>query len=1231
MKSEFVNILLHSKKSKDEDEFRQIFLSIIPQPINLLFVEDISRIQEIFIHNKTDIVFLNLEEIEAEKGMETIHYVYTLSPKIPIIVITDYEENTLEFIKAGAEEVIQNSALNTTQFIKTLQCTIDRKRRNNKLLIQTDYLLKQIIDNTTESVFVKDLNGKYLLANDAVARVTNKKKEEILGKDDTYIHSPENAKIIMDGDKEVLQNGKTTGLYINIKTHDGINKIYDATKGPVKDGDGNVIGIFGISRDVTSKIEAERRLAENELKLKHSVSILHSTLESIAEGILVVNNKGEVIRYNQSFKELWDIPEQIINSNDDKILLEYVLNQLKEPELFLQKVQDLYANPDEISFDIIEFKDGRIFERYSQPQKAEGISIGRVWSFRNITEKYIADEELILKNSAIENAISGIGMTDLEGNIIYGNVTLLKMWGYNDTEELIGKKLTDVFEGDGIYKTIEKLQTYGFDKGEDIAIRKDGSLFDIEFAANVVMDKNGNPKCMFGSFIDITERKNNEQELIQTVSVLQSTLESSSEGIYVVSNEGKIIIYNSAFKKFWKIPDELFNSGNNGPILQFVLDQLKFPEAFYIKVQQLYSTPEQISFDVVEFKDGRIFERYSQPYKVNNKSLGRVWSFRDVTAIYKYQQNLKLKDSAIANAISGMGMADLQGNMIYANSTLLNMWGCKDHDEMVGKSLNDLFQSERVSLVLNHLRNNGSDKGEGLGKKMDGSIFNVEFSGNVVFDDKGNPTCLFGSFIDITERKRLEQSLQESETLFRELAENSPGGIVLLDENNKYKYVSSSTKRIMGYNPEHFIGKDPIEHTHPDDISVLVPKLKEVLTNPDKVITAQYRFKHADSSWRWIESTFSNLLHIQNVNSLLINFHDITEKVNSEELIVKLSRAVEHSSVSVVITNLSGNIEYVNPHFSKVTGYTSNEVEGRNISIMKSGLTLLSEYKTLWETILTGKEWNSELANKKKDGTIFWESVSISPVLDKTGKITHFIAVKEDITERKKAEKELQESYEKERQLIEHLQNVREEERAKISREFHDEIGQHLTVLKMDVAWLNKKARFKEDTAVAQRLDELQSLLDETVKSFRRILSDLRPTLIDDVGVEAAMEWHLQEFGRKNNIKTNFIVHLTEIDYPENISLPLFRILQESLNNISKHANAKNVTVSLIQEGKNIELTIHDDGIGFDKKQIKDKRSFGIMGMKERVTITGGVFDVNSIQNQGTTIKVSIPLKIEIR
>ena len=193
------------------------------------------------------------------------------------------------------------------------------------------------------------------------------------------------------------------------------------------------------------------------------------------------------------------------------------------------------------------------------------------------------------------------------------------------------------------------------------------------------------------------------------------------------------------------------------------------------------------------------------------------------------------------------------------------------------------------------------------------------------------------------------------------------------------------------------------------------------------------------------------------------------------------------------------------------------------------------------------------------------------------------------------------ESYEKERQLIEHLQNVREEERAKISREFHDEIGQHLTVLKMDVAWLHKKAKFKEDTTVSQRLNELQNLLDDTVKSFRRILSDLRPVLIDDVGLEAAMEWHTKDFEQKNGISTKFIAHLQQNDYPENISLVLYRILQESLNNITKHAMAKNVTVSIVQENNNLLLTIMDDGIGFDKNQIKN--NYVLAREKENVKI----------------------------
>ena len=178
----------------------------------------------------------------------------------------------------------------------------------------------------------------------------------------------------------------------------------------------------------------------------------------------------------------------------------------------------------------------------------------------------------------------------------------------------------------------------------------------------------------------------------------------------------------------------------------------------------------------------------------------------------------------------------------------------------------------------------------------------------------------------------------------------------------------------------------------------------------------------------------------------------------------------------------------------------------------------------------------------------------------------------------------------------------------------------------MDVSWLYKKTEILQDATLSIRLEGLKELLDDTVKSFRRILSDLRPVLIDDIGLEAAMDSFIKEYERKNGIATEFIVHLKEETFPENISLTLYRILQESLNNIHKHAEAKNVFISIKQLDDKVFLTIIDDGKGFDVTQIKSKSSFGIMGMEERIKMIGGELEISSVQTEGTTLKVSIPL-----
>jgi signal transduction histidine kinase len=222
-------------------------------------------------------------------------------------------------------------------------------------------------------------------------------------------------------------------------------------------------------------------------------------------------------------------------------------------------------------------------------------------------------------------------------------------------------------------------------------------------------------------------------------------------------------------------------------------------------------------------------------------------------------------------------------------------------------------------------------------------------------------------------------------------------------------------------------------------------------------------------------------------------------------------------------------------------------------------------------------------------------------------------------------EKELKASREQLLNLAAHLQSVREEERTRVAREIHDELGQALTALKMDLFWLNK--RLNEDQApLIEKTRSMVSLIDETAKTIKRISSDLRPGLLDDLGLIAAIEWETQEFEKRTGIHCQMNLHSEELVLKENLTTAVFRIFQETLTNITRHARATQIHVTLQTRNSHFELTIRDNGKGITENEITDPKSFGIIGMKERIEYLGGKITIHGAPGKGTTIHLNIPL-----
>lgn len=212
------------------------------------------------------------------------------------------------------------------------------------------------------------------------------------------------------------------------------------------------------------------------------------------------------------------------------------------------------------------------------------------------------------------------------------------------------------------------------------------------------------------------------------------------------------------------------------------------------------------------------------------------------------------------------------------------------------------------------------------------------------------------------------------------------------------------------------------------------------------------------------------------------------------------------------------------------------------------------------------------------------------------------------------------------RKLSNHLQNIREEERKHIAREIHDELGQFLMAMKFDVAWLHKKLA-TSDEAIVEKLKALDELLDAVKRSVRKISAELRPSLLDEIGLEAAMEWHLNEFKKRTAIDSSFEETGQNLQLSDPVKTVLFRIFQESLTNIARHSHAKHIQIRLTLEKGGIEMTVRDNGKGFDPQILNNTKSLGILGMKERVAEINGLITISSLPGSGTTISVWLPLK----
>jgi len=276
-----------------------------------------------------------------------------------------------------------------------------------------------------------------------------------------------------------------------------------------------------------------------------------------------------------------------------------------------------------------------------------------------------------------------------------------------------------------------------------------------------------------------------------------------------------------------------------------------------------------------------------------------------------------------------------------------------------------------------------------------------------------------------------------------------------------------------------------------------------------------------------------------------------------------------------------------------------------------------------FDTLLREGNIEVEFRILRPDGDV--RNVFFKTVLTKNnkGEYANAFTTALDITESKIASEQIKLYNLQLRHLAGNLQNIREEERQRISREIHDELGQWLTALKMEIAGIKKIKG--DEVRLNESMNEMLIQVDECIKSSRRISTELRPALIDDLGLIAALEWQAEEFEKRSKIKSEFITDIDELNLPPDFTIGIFRIFQESLTNVARHAQATCVKSSLLINKQEIILKISDNGNGFDVSTIGKGKTLGLIGMKERTLLMNGTYTITSSVTNGTEITVIIP------
>lgn len=475
------------------------------------------------------------------------------------------------------------------------------------------------------------------------------------------------------------------------------------------------------------------------------------------------------------------------------------------------------------------------------------------------------------------------------------------------------------------------------------------------------------------------------------------------------------------------------------------------------------------------------------------------------------------------------------------------------------------------------------------------------------------------------ELRRQQDKTEIEMRRFRALADQASYGMALLDPEGIPLCASLPAARLLGTELPELLGRRLVSFAHEDDRLAVEAEIADAAQGTSGSADFRFRARTHAGSWREVDVTIRNLIDDPQVGALAATLRPAAPEPDergqpgaaaedwAEQTVERLTLAVEQTADSVLITDREGVIQYVNPAFERMSGYSREEAIGRHPNLLRSGVHTTEFYAELWRTILSGQSFRCVTTNRARDGRLYDEEQTIGPIRDASGTITHFVSTGRDITRRRRTQEALRRMN---RQL--------EEQAARIAEVLHDEAGQFLTSAHIGLAELAKEL----DDPLRERLHGIRRHLDTVEERLRGISHEIHPSIVKDLGLTDAVKFLAEGFSRRAGIKVIPTSLLTR-RHPLPAENVLYRCVQEALTNMGRHSRATSGEVVLTESAGEIACVIRDNGVGFDVDALGVglRGSLGLRGMQDRLEALGGTLKVTSSRGSGTEVRAHVPLE----